>query len=375
VDATLDKRRSRSPKTPDAGDAPSPLGKPLALPRLDPAHTALQNHLLGAAACSRFEASGAQWTWRWAAQPETLPTLAVLELRSEVSVCELHVQQEAPGLVDAAFDLAAYEDVALCLAGSLRYAALIEHLGKITQCEWTCSGVTRGMPANGNADRWALAFAVQGPAAGKQTAAPCGLGQIRIAPEHSALWLRGRGHAPAANAAWSGLTVPLDVRLAHTVPLPHEQLRKLSAGAALLLGRAPSDGMPCLLTLPDGRPWRQGVLRHQQIQILGGDTSSAHSRRPLMSTATATDLLPGATDAALQALPIDIEVHVGRINLPWSDLGAKLAAGQVVELGPASPTPTVSLRANGLALATGELVQVGDMLAVRIHSVAAHGSV
>ena len=74
-------------------------------------------------------------------------------------------------------------------------------------------------------------------------------------------------------------------------------------------------------------------------------------------------------------LPVALDFHLGQISVSLSDLQAELAEGSVFEINQPLGAETVSVRAGGLELARGELVQVGDMVAVRITRLASRGSV
>ena len=86
------------------------------------------------------------------------------------------------------------------------------------------------------------------------------------------------------------------------------------------------------------------------------------------------DVMPPAS-AVLDSVPILLEFHLGTLCLPFGDLGETLVAGHVFELGQTLGPQTVSIRANGVAVARGELIQVGDALAVRVDQLLPRGPV
>ena len=72
--------------------------------------------------------------------------------------------------------------------------------------------------------------------------------------------------------------------------------------------------------------------------------------------------------SAVENVSIDIEAFIGSSKLPFGELRA-LKPDDIISLG----TPLnelVELRVNGVAIATGELIAVGDQFAVRIVEVA-----
>ncbi len=82
-----------------------------------------------------------------------------------------------------------------------------------------------------------------------------------------------------------------------------------------------------------------------------------------METQTKTDGTDRAGDA-----PIEVAIEIARFTLPLSEV-ASLAAGEVLATGRAIGE-RVTLRANGEAIATGELVEIEGEVGMRILSVA-----
>jgi type III secretion protein Q len=80
--------------------------------------------------------------------------------------------------------------------------------------------------------------------------------------------------------------------------------------------------------------------------------------------------VPADSASALNTMPVTLEFHIGQISLPLAELPAALAAGYVIGLNRPLDGDAVTVRANGHTLAYGELVQVGDHLAVRIARIA-----
>jgi flagellar motor switch protein FliN len=72
--------------------------------------------------------------------------------------------------------------------------------------------------------------------------------------------------------------------------------------------------------------------------------------------------------ALIDSLGVQIDAFIGKSNIKISQLNS-WKAGSVVTLE-ASLSDLVELRVNGLCIATGELVSVGEQFGVRITSVA-----
>jgi flagellar motor switch protein FliN len=72
--------------------------------------------------------------------------------------------------------------------------------------------------------------------------------------------------------------------------------------------------------------------------------------------------------ALIDGLGVQVDAFIGRSNIKISQLNS-WKAGSVVTLE-AALSDLVELRVNGLCIATGELVSVGEQFGVRITSVA-----
>lgn len=67
----------------------------------------------------------------------------------------------------------------------------------------------------------------------------------------------------------------------------------------------------------------------------------------------------------LSALPVSVSFDVGRLDVPIGTL-KQIGTGHVFTLERKLDQAPVSIKANGVELATGELVLVGDVLGVRV---------
>jgi flagellar motor switch protein FliN len=76
----------------------------------------------------------------------------------------------------------------------------------------------------------------------------------------------------------------------------------------------------------------------------------------------------GSGRSLIDAVGVTVETHLGSAKMTIAELNA-LAPGGVVTLDAALNSP-VELRVNGVAIAAGELVAVGDKFAVRITNLA-----
>lgn len=125
-------------------------------------------------------------------------------------------------------------------------------------------------------------------------------------------------------------------------------------GALLVFGerfaaRARLDGKRLVLDnapAPITAEWREWIVSSDQADE-GGDPAAIVPR-----------------EAGLDELQVILVFELGRRTLPMAEV-VGLAAGHVIELGPVEGA-AVSVLANGARLGRGEMVRVGDTLAVRL---------
>lgn len=145
------------------------------------------------------------------------------------------------------------------------------------------------------------------------------------------------------------------------------------------------DAASSMVALADGRGGAArplsfgGTMSEHQVDEFPGSaewndaparSAASYRERPLPSQRRAdADALAEAPGAeGLSALRMEVHVELGRLDMPMSQLQA-LASGQVFEL-PAAAEPTgLRLWCGGQMVARGQLVSVGDRLAVRVLAV------
>ena len=348
---------------------------PLRLPRIDGSAQSVGNQLLGRAAISEFELPGQSLLWRWhAAVPTHAPELTLVCAAGDVR-CALSIDaDDGPGLDDS-IDLEAFTGAALLVAATLRYAAVLAHLGRISGRHFEAVELHRAehcLDAHALTLGFTLADAAQAPRALS--------GSLQILPSQAGVWRQLAGRAAALPAVAARLPVAAQVWLAQRLSVPAAALRRLRVGGALLLGTSPTAGLPCRVQWPGGQAAWSALLDGGRLQLHAPMTAPADplaatnrslTMDPLPATPTHADTNEGATaSAAIDAVPIVLDFHVGTASVPLSELSAALAPGYVIELGRPLDAQTVAVRANGQLLAHGELVQVGDQLAVRISRIA-----
>ncbi len=354
---------------------------PVRLPHSDATRVTCDNHLLANAACSELVVEGIAYRWQWHAAEVTehqVPEIVRVALTQNNTWCTLVLQRETAQGPGFGVDFDGLEGDALKLAAAHHYSALIEHLDTLTGGSWQIGAVSRGglEPARSIGSPLRYGFTLTPSEA---AAEPVLIGQVQMRASELGLWSRVAGHpAPPALAL---RRVPVEVRLvlAARPVVTREQLRGLRVGGAVVLAPCIDTDIACCVVLPDGAGHCSARLSGNELAItqhlLVGDPPSLRSSRmssTLSDPSTETD--SPTVEAALAQLPIALEFEIGKLSIPFGDLAARLVTGQVFDLASTLGSESVSLRANGAELARGELLQVGEALAVRITRVLSHGS-
>jgi flagellar motor switch/type III secretory pathway protein FliN len=361
-----------APRVPETVAAAS---RPLRLPRIDEAAQGFGNQLFGRAALSEFvsdfELPGPSLLWRWhAASPTHAPELTLVCAADDVRCALSFDADDGPGLDDSV-DLEAFDGMALQAATVLRYAAVLAHLGRISGRVFDDVEVHRGA-CRLDRDVLTIGFTL---ADTKQ--APRALtGTLQVLPSQTAFWSRLQGRAAPLPDAAARMPVAAQVWLAQRLSVPAAALRRLRVGGALLLGPAQAEGVMCRLQWPGAHAAWQAVHSGRRLQLRApiatpNEPPAVIARSATMdSQSDRPNHAEGDASPVIDTMPIVLDFHLGQACLPLSELSAALAPGYVIELGRPLDTNAVSVRANGQLLAHGELIQVGDQLAVRISRIA-----
>ena len=384
------------------------------LAQLTRAGIALNRHLVGTAPNSRLPWQGRAQQWRWLGIATPGPSVVELVLADGESRCVLAIHAEADAGIDPSIDLDAFEAEAFVLAATLRHEGVIAHLAALSRRSWRCIDAVRAPAHAGLRDAEALSFSFSlsdsadllkdtssdtpndAQRAASRTLAS---GHVRLPQRDAERWQGCTGWRAPPAPAIAALRVALAIEAVAEMPFSRVELRALRPGGAVLLHRCRGgtdiDGLHCTIGLPGRAGHAAATLRDGRVRLrsrfVGGPPSHpVHPRKPAMpshSTIEAPDNAShppaGAAHALrevpetsfLDALPVALEFHLGQVSLKLSDLQAELAEGSVLEIDQPLGTETVSVRAGGVELARGELVQVGDMIAVRITRLVSRGSV
>lgn len=158
--------------------------------------------------------------------------------------------------------------------------------------------------------------------------------------------------ASLARTDAAALPFPVSIALAR-VPLPLAGLRQLGAGDVVLLPLTPADLAAGHCELWSGERCLGRALKSQRTVKV-----------TTMSTATAAKPAPAAAPLAVDELPVQVVFDVGQVELTVGQLRT-VREGYTFEL-PAQAERLVTVRANGREIGTGEIVDLGGKLGVRL---------
>ena len=168
------------------------------------------------------------------------------------------------------------------------------------------------------------------------------LGEVLCADLPPALW-----PAPGLAPWCAALPLRLDVLLGRQILRP-ALLAEIAQGDVLLL----ANHQPQLAC--NGRALFSYTLQEEHIMV-----------QPHFNLAASS--LPASDAQGLEQVPLAVEFVLQEIHLTLGELGA-IAPGQVLRLNPDAERNVV-LRANGIVLARGELVELDQQLGIEIHSI------
>lgn len=179
------------------------------------------------------------------------------------------------------------------------------------------------------------------------------------------------GNAAAAAqlvAAWERLplrggrrlpdfSLPARVEILSTT-IPVGELQRLRVGALVPVG-APLEGKDVVVSIGwGGRFVAPAVINNKIVTLRGGVKPMDESQAGNVGVAL-SDL------SKMENLEVQFTVELATCSLPLSEL-ARLGAGSTLNLGLPHEPPLVRLCVNGKAVATGELVVLGQSLGVQI---------
>lgn len=159
--------------------------------------------------------------------------------------------------------------------------------------------------------------------------------------------------------------------------IPAAELSSLHRGSVVRLDNRTLRTQPRVV-IPLGTVRAIGEIRGRQITIVGfataaDSTSGASNMSELETPAAAEPKAPAAPDRAVDpaSLPVALRFTVGRTSIPFGAL-ADVAPGFVFELDKPLDDQMITIFANDIPIAHGELVTLGDLVGVRISRMLPH---
>lgn len=178
-----------------------------------------------------------------------------------------------------------------------------------------------------------------------------------------------REDASTTSSRRDAVPLPCHVSLA-PLWLPAAGLGGLEPGDVLLAGRRDAVLATLRLCACSGVP----SIDHRYAWLAACGSEGLAITRPLtevelrndaMTDDTSIEPTPGEPGDVRETIPVRVDVVLETLQLSLGEL-ARLGAGQVLNLGQPVDSATVSLRANGRVVGSGELVSLGELLGVKI---------
>ncbi|WP_062012817.1 FliM/FliN family flagellar motor switch protein [Aureimonas sp. AU4] len=189
----------------------------------------------------------------------------------------------------------------------------------------------------------------------------------------------GDGPMPQGALA-GGLEVPVDLT-AGRIDLTLAELRRIEPGDVAVLAAMPADQLHIragqfrfVFTQGEGGWTSSGALpipRQRPRTLFGGLEAAQRQEDPVMSDQPA-DRETAPDTLSIEDLTLGVDFDLGRVAVPFSTLQS-WTRGTVVPLSPPSTEPgvAVTIRINGDAVGTGDIVRIDDRIGVRITRLAA----
>ncbi len=255
------------------------------------------------------------------------------------------------------------------LAWSLAYETLLGQLVEVLGTPLLPVELLPAPPAPANVWHWA-GFRFDGD--GSHCEGLLGLDRTTLDALASASgWDRDDGDA-AARTGRSGIPLPCRLRLPAQM-LPAATVRALQVGDALLIGQraaAITDLRLCADTGESGFDLRHAWAASASAEgmTITRDLTEAELRNETMSQDPPFehDQLADEDVADVRdAITVRVELLLDTLHLNLSEID-RIGAGQILNLAQPVEGARVTLRANGKAFGSGELVSLGELLGVKI---------
>jgi flagellar motor switch/type III secretory pathway protein FliN len=354
---------------------------PIRLATIRPIDVEVNNHLLSRAQLFRHRVAQMGVTWRWIHVTNNLPYAAAnthLRLSSGSEEISVYIVRDAPFILDSNVDPGMFEGSARILAHALRYAPLIDLFEQLTGRSWN---LFSAFDCTASADSPVLPAPLQTFAfelAGENTATSMS-GWLRFEGSHAAHWLATCGNPPAHRGEYGHLPIRLSAFM-RSSDFTAADVASLSVGTVIIAQSQQADQQNVEVFTPNQRHHTNGVFKNGLITLLEPWRASASSfiseKNQTMETPSVQQ--PNTHDLSSESiagdLPVEITFCLGHITTTLGQLESNYLPGCVLTLDDRLHGETISIKANGVDIAKGELLQVGELLAVRITRMVKHGS-
>jgi type III secretion system YscQ/HrcQ family protein len=336
------------------------------------------NHLLGRAQVSVLKSADQEYTWNWherTDRPTDSGPIIGMALEAEGVQLAFWSRWTQRSELVADIDTDAFHGAARVLALTRRYSLLIDHLNSITGCSWLPREVRFDAPGKASEGQQSSAgFSVM-----DDRNEPAFKGWIRFDANAVHLLNRVQGRPGSREPAIA--QVPSHLRICLTSPaLTVEQLRSLVPQSAIALGSHTHGKIEVRLVSACGRYQVPASLEEDRVTVEGsllrvpGAAFDNTKGLPMPIPPEASADTPGANQGVnVGDLPIELSFEIGHLNVALGELESSLRSGYTFSLNRELRHDSVVVRANGAVIASGELMKIGDMLAVRITGIESHG--
>jgi flagellar motor switch/type III secretory pathway protein FliN len=309
------------------------------------------------------------WYWQFArpARVREWIVLAAEDLR-----LQLALDGDAIGLATPSLDWRSYSGATRLLAWTVCHEPLLELLRTMFQCDWLPHDV-------GNCDAAPQPDAVRaGFAVHRIDGLPVTSGVALLDPASIQSLARAPGFAPRLEPPLRGVRATLPIVLDEFDITPAE-LDALACGAIVRLDNRTLAAGAARISIPAGDVRLIAEIAGVRAVVVALATTfprhPPHNQGTRMThdnsppAQSSADVRPatsaGDPGIAIGALPVRLSFSAGQLTLPYAEI-ADIGAGFVFELGRRLDDQPITVHANEVPIAVGELVVIGDLVGVRI---------
>jgi type III secretion system YscQ/HrcQ family protein len=327
------------------------------------------NYLLGSAQSSTFNESGNDFNWCWRNKflSSDLPSMGI-RLEAEGKRVIYWPVWNPPSSLVVDIDLSAFEGSAKLLAATLRYSTFLDHFSRMSGQSWLPTElVTSGSSDTVVQSSDAVGFHIYGTR--KEL-----LHQGQLTFEAQSLNFVHQIQGVACERASVIQHIPLKIFVALSgVTIPANDIKRLVANSAIVVGNCRSAKIPVRLHSACGQYATCAFLEGDQVTVEDYFKPQLYESIDIKEGLTMNTLHDEATGASdmvqpvkVNNIPVELSFEIGRLTITLGELETVLHSGYTFNLNQELKTNSVVVNANGAPIAKGELLKIGELLAVRI---------